>query len=396
METTLNIKNIKQDAIGHIKYAIFFADESVTDVSQKDGVLIVTHDSDEQKIIDKVNRIIQRFSNDEFGFKEEIIFVNRVELPYKENIMSELIENKIVRELGPGMFTFREPFTTLLRFFDDYFVKRIGKALNAKEEYYPVVIHAATLDKTNHFTSFPEHIHFITHLREDLDVIERFSEDIKKAGGWKSESVIDVNSTMVKPGLMINPATCYHCYEALQDELLDGDGIVVTAVSKAHRFESKNHRDFGRLLDFTLREIIFVGRPEFVKENRAKSLEMLMDILTDWEIDSTVENANDPFFTNDFNVKASFQRNQGMKYEVRMTVPYINKSIAVSSSNFHSTTFGNAFNIKVGKRPAVTACLGFGLERWVMAFLAQYSLDKSKWPSGLMKDFNEWSEKNGL
>ncbi len=111
-------------------------------------------------------------------------------------------------------------------------------------------------------------------------------------------------------------------------------------------------------------------------------------------MNSFMEIANDPFFTNDFQVKASFQRNQEMKYELRLTIPYLDKSIACSSVNFHSNTFGNAFNIKMGKRPAVTGCVGFGIERWAFAFLAQFGLDEANWPAAFREQYHAWQQKN--
>lgn len=372
-----------------LKYSAYFADESITDVYEEDGKLVVEHTSDDGTILQKIGRLVERFTEHQFVFKENVIFENSCEVPNKDNIIETLRARKIIKELEAGIYTFREPFTTLLRFFDSRFVDRIGKAFNASEEYYPVIINVDTLNKTNHFTSFPEHIQFVTHLREDLDIIDGFAGSVHASGGINSGMEMDMDRNMKRPGHAINPATCYHCYEALQNETLEGEGRVVTAVSKAHRYESRNHKDFGRLLDFTMREIIFIGTPSFVKENRMKSLHMLMDIIREWELDCFIENANDPFFTKDYKVKASFQRTQEMKYEVRLNIPYLNRSIAVASSNFHSNTFGKAFNITAGGRPAVTGCLAFGLERWVLAFLAQYGLEDAEWPE---KFHNEWSE----
>lgn len=82
-----------------------------------------------------------------------------------------------------------------------------------------------------------------------------------------------------------------------------------------------------------------------------------------------------------------------MKYELRLTIPHVKKSIACSSVNFHSNTFGNAFNIKMGKRNAVTGCVGFGIERWAFAFLAQYSLDEQLWPKAFREQYHAWQEK---
>jgi seryl-tRNA synthetase len=119
----------------------------------------------------------------------------------------------------------------------------------------------------------------------------------------------------------------------------------------------------------------------------------LKELAAEWELNSIIELANDPFFTNDFQVKASFQRQQEMKYELRLTIPYLDKSIACSSVNFHSTTFGNAFNIKIGKRSAVTGCVGFGIERWAFAFLAQYGLDEALWPQSFREQYRAWQDK---
>ncbi|WP_248929475.1 hypothetical protein [Paenibacillus hamazuiensis] len=397
MECVISLEGLPESQHGQVKYAAAFVDEHIQEIRLEGGQLHIVHTSPkpEEVIRERVQRLIDRFSHGDFGFKENVLFEHRGPKPYEGDIIAELVEKKIIKVLEPGLFIFREPFSSLMRFFDYSFVTRIaGKFAGLTEEQYPAVIHADTLNKTNHFTSFPEHIHFLTHLREDLDIIETFSQSIREAGGWSGDAPLDLNATMPKPRFTMNPSTCYHCYEGLQNETLEGEGRVVTAISKCHRFESKNHGDFGRLLDFSMREIIFVGKPDFVKENRLRSIEYLKELAVEWNVDSMLEIANDPFFTNDFQVKASFQRNQEMKYELRLTVPYVKKSIACSSVNFHSNTFGNAFNIKMGKRPAVTGCVGFGIERWTFAFLAQFGLDEAQWPASFREQYHAWQQKS--
>ncbi|MCD1260791.1 hypothetical protein B5M42_018480 [Paenibacillus athensensis] len=397
MQCVISLERLAESQHGQVKYASAFVDETIRDLRLENGSLIVEHDSPagNDAIAERIERLIERFSKGDFGFKENILFENKIETPYNGDIVAELIERKSIKVLEPGLFIFREPFSSLMRFLDYSFVTKIAKRFEGlQEESYPAVIHCETLNKTNHFTSFPEHIHFLTHLREDLDVIESFSQSIREAGGWNKDHPLALDRNMPKPNFTMNPSTCYHCYEGLQDELLEGEGIVVTAIAKCHRFESKNHSDFGRLLDFSMREIIFVGKPDFVKNNRLQSIEYLKELAVEWQVDSLLEIANDPFFTNDFQVKASFQRNQEMKYELRLTIPHIGKSIACSSVNFHSNTFGNAFNIKVGKRSAVTGCVGFGIERWAFAFLAQYGLDEQQWPAAFREQYHAWQQKS--
>ncbi|MEI7025624.1 hypothetical protein [Paenibacillus sp. y28] len=381
---------------GQLKYAAAFTSEYIEDIRLEEDTLLLTHNDPRGSgwIEVRVQKLIERFSHGDFGFKEHILFEHQGSKPYSGNIMNELVESKSMKVLDPGLFIFREPLSSLMRFLDYSFVEKVAKPFGAKEETYPAVIHLTTLDKTNHFTSFPEHLHFLSHLRDDLDVIEAFSESVRQSQGWKQEAPLDLNVNMAKPKLAMNPSTCYHCYEGLQGETIEGDGLVATAVAKCHRYESKNHGDFGRLLDFTMREIIFVGKPEFVRENRLKAVELMKQLAVEWDIDCTMENANDPFFTNDFQVKASFQRNQEMKYELRLTIPYLNKSIACGSVNFHSTAFGTAFDIKMGKRNATTGCVGFGIERWALAILAQFGLDESGWPEAFRSQYQAWKETN--
>ena len=82
-----------------------------------------------------------------------------------------------------------------------------------------------------------------------------------------------------------------------------------------------------------------------------------------------------------------------MKYEMRLTIPYLSKSIACSSVNFHSTAFGSAFGIKTGKRPATTGCVGFGLERWALALFAQFGPDLANWPATFTGQYRDWLAK---
>jgi hypothetical protein len=97
------------------------------------------------------------------------------------------------------------------------------------------------------------------------------------------------------------------------------------------------------------------------------------------------------FFTQDYAVKASFQRQQQAKKELKLVIPSENQSISVFSSNFHAMTFGKAFNISVGGRPATSGCLGWGFERFVYAIFSQFGLATQGWPEQLREEFKAHS-----
>jgi seryl-tRNA synthetase len=67
-------------------------------------------------------------------------------------------------------------------------------------------------------------------------------------------------------------------------------------------------------------------------------------------------------------------------------VPVISESepTACCSFNYHQDKFGKAFDIKAPDGDvAHTACLGFGLERCVMALFQEHGFDPGKWPSAV-------------
>jgi hypothetical protein len=110
----------------------------------------------------------------------------------------------------------------------------------------------------------------------------------------------------------------------------------------------------------------------------------------EWEFVGSFETSNDMFFTQDYAVKASFQRQQEAKKELRLFIPVEKQSISVFSSNFHGVTFGKAFNITVGGRPATSACVGWGYERWVYAIFSQFGFNINQWPARLREEFTSY------
>lgn len=188
----------------------------------------------------------------------------------------------------------------------------------------------------------------------------------------------------------ISPSCCYHAYEAMEGWELEKPGRCITATLQCHRYEGSNHKYMSRLRAFTMREVVWVGQPAFVISNRSKAEELIVRWAKDWDLSCTFETANDMFFTDDYAIKASFQRQQQAKKEMRVDIPSEGRSISCFSSNFHSTTFGKAFGVTVAGRPATSGCLGWGYERWVQAILSQFGFDPKQWPEGLRSDYEQF------
>ncbi|MFE6375615.1 hypothetical protein ACFVRA_09600 [Bacillus subtilis] len=386
-------QRLDAELVSQITYMIKFINEKVESIEQVDKGLVIHYKGDDTnklltQIYSVLDRVVKKRSN---TIKKSIVFTRDIQVPEHRNIMDELLNKRIVKKAGDGVYTFHEPFSLIMEFLDYLIVQFIAIPLNARKEIYPAIIPIKTLNKTNYFSSFAQNIHFLTHLQEDLDAISSFAQQVEANHGLKEKQIEEAPFSHAK--YVNNPAVCYHCYESLGHTALK-ENQIITACGKCNRYEGNNHDEFGRLLDFTMREVIFVGDDEFIKQKRQESIDLLEDMVDFWGINCQFENANDPFFTDDNRVKATLQRAYEMKYELKMRIPFGKHKLAVCSSNYHGDVLGKSFYIQTGGQFASTGCLAFGLERWTLGFLAQYGIDKSKWPKSFLRGFLQW-EANG-
>lgn len=368
-----------------VLYAAAFICAGITNVRYENGACRFVHDRpiEEQQLRDGLNVLVGRFGKAK-NFESETVFEQPLTGSGKGHAEVDALEDgRVIQEVYNGMYVWREPVSTLIRFLDAVVLKRFAAVFEAKEELYPNVIAVETLRKTNHFSSFPEHLHFVTHLESDLSKLDSFAQQSKEDTGSAS---LDVE-LMERPGLVHNPSTCYHCYAALKNTKIEND-TAITAVTSCHRYEGANHHQRGRLMEFSLREVIFLGSPDYVRQTRMKTLDLMEELAKDWELAGAIQSENDPFFTSDYEVMADHQRKMRMKYEYKAVIPGDDNGLAIMSSNLHGLVFSKAFEIG-SNGPLHTGCLGFGLERLAIVIIAQHGADPEQWPEKLK---NEWRE----
>jgi len=149
-------------------------------------------------------------------------------------------------------------------------------------------------------------------------------------------------------------------------------------------------RGLERLWDFTMRELIFVGPEAHVLAERQRAVERAVAFLDEWGLSYEIKSATDPFFIDEYSASV-FQLAFDLKYEFRAFLPYTGKTLAVGSFNFHRDHFGRAFDISCAEgEAATTGCVGFGLERLALAFLAQHGLDAKNWPEAVASTVAGW------
>jgi hypothetical protein len=382
----LPITGVDADCRSQLEYALAFVSENILSykVNGADSTIEieVSSESSCESVSQKVRELVERYEKREFGLPKAVQFKQERELPIVD-AWSGLLDRKWVTPVGQGHVVLRGMAAELLSLIDAKVERVFVRSFQAEREFYPATILCKTLDRIHHFTSFPEHVDFVAHLRGDLAVLNEFSAECREQG-W-SPSLHE--GRMGENDFAICPSCCYHCYEAMEEWQLKSPGRCTTMAVPCHRYEGANHRTMSRLRSFTQRDVVWVGHPRFVVEGRAKAEELIVKWAKDWELVGTFETSNDMFFTQDYAVKASFQRQQQAKKELRLLIPVEKQSISVFSSNFHGVTFGKAFNITVDGRAATSACVGWGYERWVYAIFSQFGFDVNRWPVALREEF---------
>ena len=329
-----------------------------------------------EAVQNKVERFVASMVRGYRKFDRKVIFESDSQpSTYTPGVWEELLRRRWVFDSGFGQVGLAGPAFDLFRYFEATFVAMAEEHFGAPQYRFPTLIPAHVLGRCGYFNSFPHAVTFATHLHGDYDVLTEFTE-ANQSGPLKFPR----NDALDTPDHCLTPVVCYHCYRTLEGATLKNDELrTFTAVGSCFRFESNNTTSLERLWDFTLREIVFVGPRETVMAKRQRCIEIVADWINRLGLRVRFETASDPFFTNDFSEKTYFQLVSDLKYEMRMAVDH-NRTIAAGSFNIHNDFFGKAFSITSGESAAFSACIGFGLERWIYAFLCQKGLDPARWP----------------
>lgn len=390
-EIILLEKPLKIDHFDELYRRIFFISSDIIDfeIISKDGYIskveISCNDNiDTAKISNQLGVIIKEEIVVQKKISKEKIWVHNNRREYYKDIFDQMENLGIVFIQGQGQVGVGEPLIKLMDYFDSRIKDIIFELFDAEEYRYPTLIPTKALEQCGCFDSFPQLLLFTGYIHNDFDVYKRFIRDYnknKKIDTYALEYIKNCD-------YCLPPTMCYHTYHQLKDQdLTECREKVITSKGKSFRYESKYSKSLERLWDFTIREIVFIGGKEFVLDCRKKMMTASFSLMEELGLIGHSEIANDPFFATPSTAAKIFNQNmQALKYELRINTDK-NDTISIASFNFHEDFFGNNFNIRFNNQePVMTGCVGFGLERFVFAFLSQYGLDESKWPFSLNKN----------
>ncbi len=252
----------------------------------------------------------------------------------------------------------------------DRAILRISANDGAEVVNFPPVIDRTIIERTGYFESFPHlagTVHsFCGHERESRNLAER-----AKSGEPYAE-MLDITD------VALSPAACYPVYPTNKGILPVG-GRLVTLISWVYRHEPSEEPT--RMQSFRVREYVRLGMPDEVLKWRDMWLQRGVDFLLSLELPATPSVAADPFFGRAGKMLAAGQLEQKLKFEVTIPVISEEEPTAVCSFNYHLEKFASTFGIQTSDgEVAHTACLGFGMERVVMALFKTHGFEPKNWP----------------
>ena len=287
----------------------------------------------------------------------------------RDDIVNALRARGELWDVAPGVTALRGDAAALLRDLERAIATLCGLE-TADDWRVPPAIDFATLVRAEYFASFPHWLTVASHLRDEEDALRAVAE--------RGEPAV-LREASAAPKAALNPAVCYHIYAALAGTSID-QARIVTAQAECWRHEGARHATLERGWAFTMREVVCIGSDDDAHAFLERSTERVTEFAQSLDLEPTIVVATDPFFAPSARAKHVLQRLKELKHE--LLLPIGASTIAASSFNLHETFFGEAFDITLPNgKPATTACVAFGLERWLLAFLVKHGPEAASWPS---------------
>lgn len=267
-----------------------------------------------------------------------------------------------------GQSSLSGPLLALAGRLDRAFLLLAAALWGAREERHPASMPAGTLQRVDYLHSFPHQASFPVRLDPDEANLDAF-----RAGPVLGPDG-DVRLTRLAPAReVLTPAACYHLYAGHEGTSLAGP-LYLTTSNTCFRHEAR-YEPLRRQWSFTMREFVCMGSaPEteaFLAEGRS-AVDLLLkrlDVAVEWSV------ATDPFFRPLQNPQYLMQRVQPSKHEA-----VYGGELAIGSANQHHDHFGAGFSITRDGGPASSACIAFGIERWLFALVRRHGTDPAAWP----------------
>lgn len=361
--------------LSEFKKIVGFVSENIEGFRIENNKLIlnVSDDTNESELTTNIMSLAKKYiTNSSLEQKE---FDNKLDvIKYEHDFDS-------VHYFDDGMISFSDQSLFLFNYFNSVFEKIAEDAFSNErtdfvKKIYPVMLPVSSYKKTGYLKRSPQYAIFCCSAVENLKTLEKID----------NINLSDYKSVINNPQYALSPSACFHVYEEYKNRVLKKN-TVVTFTQNVFRNEGRfNFSQFGRMRDYHVREIVFIGDNEFVNNSMEKMIGKIKEYIKSINVDSKIIVATDSFILPQMQKFKKIQKLDKSKYELQVSYD-VDRYMSVASFNLHGTAFTYPFSIEIKDKDTVTGCIGFGLERFVLSFLSQYGEDPYNWPEVIRKEY---------
>ncbi len=287
-----------------------------------------------------------------------------------------VIEGWLVPSTVPGVTGQGAAFVALRRRLDSR-IGRLCSSEGAVSMEFPPIEPRTDMESVGYLASFPQLAGSVFAFRgSELD-----ARDL----GEKAHAHQDWSGHLTVADTVLVPAACHPVYPALSRSPIPAGGITIdTGAAWVFRHEPSD--DPCRLQAFQMRELVRCDSADAVGAWRDSWRDRALTFLQSLGLPAAFDEANDPFFGRSGRMLARNQREQKLKFEILVDVGGDGPT-AIASFNAHADHFASVFGLVSATGEALhTACLGFGIERCVLALLYTHGLDPAAWPAQVIAE----------
>jgi seryl-tRNA synthetase len=238
---------------------------------------------------------------------------------------------------------------------------------------FPPVMSRRQLEKSGYLKSFPNLLGCVCALHGSEAAIRSAADRYETGGDW--------TSSLGASDLVLSPAACYPLYPLIATRgRIPAGGLIFDVAADCFRREPS--RALDRLQSFRMREFVRIGRPEEITAFREAWMTRARQLAEELALPYSIEVANDPFFGRVGQIMAVSQIQQALKFELLIPYHAQAKPTACMSFNYHREHFGQVWGLQDSRDElAHTGCVAFGMDRLVVALVANHGLEIARWPA---------------
>jgi seryl-tRNA synthetase len=342
-----------------------------------------------------INRVKEKMKAQHYKGKKKywkLVWQSPRKQPVWEADPSDLMQSRGWLTMGTtkGKWFYRPPAAAIMRAMERLALEEVVVPLGFLEIIQPMHVSLATWLKTGHLEGMPGEMYYLGEpLTRDVEQWEHFV-DLVKITREIPDGELSKNLKIPKAGVCY--AQCPNIYASLSGRTIADDSLPVLLFDRSvpsDRYESGGRHGIERVDEFHRIEVLYIGSREQLAQLREQLIQRYRHVFDDildleWRM-ATVA----PFYLQQAGIDGHEEDTDCGTIDFEAWLPYKGNRdqewLEFQNISIVGDKYTKAFTIKGQKTELWSGCSGIGLERWMVAFLAQKGLDPKEWPTGFKK-----------